>query len=246
MAAENLQGGFGLFEQGIVAASSIMCGGQPCSLAPRHTQLRLERVGRVGRPWLRGLAAHGGCRKRKAQTAELRKDMQAEQTSSHRRSSDASCWSHMGCALTGAGGLGSHAGCSRSVKPCLRMVKISGPAAPPYLSRMGGIVGVEPVGYEPPSDCDLVDYGDATRASCRPRRHRAPAAPRPRRPRRGRLIPGTVIGPGVPEAGRAARSEILTGCATEGLVALCNHAECGRSVRFACAHGYDDDDRRYR
>ena len=26
----------------------------------------------------------------------------------------------------------------------------------------GGIVGVEPVGYEPPSDCDLVDYGDAT------------------------------------------------------------------------------------
>ena len=25
-----------------------------------------------------------------------------------------------------------------------------------------GIVGVEPVGYEPPSDCDLVDYGDAT------------------------------------------------------------------------------------
>jgi imidazolonepropionase-like amidohydrolase len=26
----------------------------------------------------------------------------------------------------------------------------------------GGIVGVEPVGYEPPSDCELVDYGDAT------------------------------------------------------------------------------------
>jgi imidazolonepropionase-like amidohydrolase len=25
-----------------------------------------------------------------------------------------------------------------------------------------GIVEVEPVGYEPPSDCDLVDYGDAT------------------------------------------------------------------------------------
>jgi imidazolonepropionase-like amidohydrolase len=26
----------------------------------------------------------------------------------------------------------------------------------------GGIVGVEPVGYEPPSDCELVAYGDAT------------------------------------------------------------------------------------
>jgi imidazolonepropionase-like amidohydrolase len=26
----------------------------------------------------------------------------------------------------------------------------------------GGIVGVEPVGYEPPSDFELVDYGDAT------------------------------------------------------------------------------------
>jgi len=25
-----------------------------------------------------------------------------------------------------------------------------------------GIIGVEPVGYEPASDCDLVDYGDAT------------------------------------------------------------------------------------
>jgi len=25
-----------------------------------------------------------------------------------------------------------------------------------------GIIGVEPVRYEPPSDCDLVDYGDAT------------------------------------------------------------------------------------
>jgi imidazolonepropionase-like amidohydrolase len=25
-----------------------------------------------------------------------------------------------------------------------------------------GIVGVEPVGYEPPSDCELLDYGDAT------------------------------------------------------------------------------------
>jgi imidazolonepropionase-like amidohydrolase len=25
-----------------------------------------------------------------------------------------------------------------------------------------GIIGVEPVAYEPPSDCDLVDYGDAT------------------------------------------------------------------------------------
>jgi len=81
-----------------------------------HTQPRLERVGRVGRPWLRGLAAHGGCRKRKVQTAERRRDMQAEQTYSHRRSSDASCWSHMGCALTGAGGLGSHAGCAGSVK----------------------------------------------------------------------------------------------------------------------------------
>jgi hypothetical protein len=81
-----------------------------------HTQPRLERVGRVGRPWLRGLAAHGGCRKRKVQTAERQRDMQAEQTSSHRRTSDASCWSHMGCALRGAGGLGSHAACSRSVK----------------------------------------------------------------------------------------------------------------------------------
>jgi cytosine/adenosine deaminase-related metal-dependent hydrolase len=26
----------------------------------------------------------------------------------------------------------------------------------------GRIVGVEPVAYEPPSDCELVDYGDAT------------------------------------------------------------------------------------
>jgi hypothetical protein len=26
----------------------------------------------------------------------------------------------------------------------------------------GGIVGVEPVASEPPSDCELLDYGDAT------------------------------------------------------------------------------------
>ena len=26
----------------------------------------------------------------------------------------------------------------------------------------GGIVGVEPMAYEPPSDCELVDYGKAT------------------------------------------------------------------------------------
>jgi hypothetical protein len=25
----------------------------------------------------------------------------------------------------------------------------------------GGVVGVEPVAYEPPSDCELVDYGNA-------------------------------------------------------------------------------------
>ncbi len=30
------------------------------------------------------------------------------------------------------------------------------------LLEEGRIVGVEPVGYEPPSDCELVDYGDAT------------------------------------------------------------------------------------
>jgi hypothetical protein len=40
-------------------------------------------------------------------------------------------------------------------------------------------------------------------------------------------------GQGAPEAGRAARYEILTGCATGGVVALCNHAECGISVHFA-------------
>ena len=56
-----------------------------------HTQPRLERVGRVGGPWLRGLAAHGGCRKRKVQTAERGK-MHADQSSSHRRSSDVSSW----------------------------------------------------------------------------------------------------------------------------------------------------------
>ena len=30
------------------------------------------------------------------------------------------------------------------------------------LIEEGRIVGVEPVAYEPPSDCELVDYGNAT------------------------------------------------------------------------------------
>ena len=30
------------------------------------------------------------------------------------------------------------------------------------LVQDGGIVGVEPVGYAPPSDCELLDYGNAT------------------------------------------------------------------------------------
>jgi imidazolonepropionase-like amidohydrolase len=36
------------------------------------------------------------------------------------------------------------------------------PGGATVLLEEGRIVRVEPVGYEPPSDCELVDYGDAT------------------------------------------------------------------------------------
>ena len=110
-----------MFEEGIVGASSIMCGGQPCSLAPRPHS-----------------AASGAC-------------WTSRSTVATRPSS-----------TRGAGGLGSHAGCSGSVKtmPSHGEDFRSGGATVPV--EDGGIVGVEPVGYEPPSDCDLVDYGDAT------------------------------------------------------------------------------------
>jgi hypothetical protein len=53
-------------------------------------------------------------------------------------------------------------------------------------------------------------------------------------------------GQGLPEAGRAASRRSWQDALPEGLVALCHHAERGRSARVACAHGCDDDDRRYR
>ncbi len=68
----------------------------------------------------------------------------------------------MGCAGDRAGRLGSHAVCSRSVQITHSMVRISGPVVPRCWSRMVAFVGVEPVGYAPPSDCELLDYGNAT------------------------------------------------------------------------------------
>ena len=67
----------------------------------------------------------------------------------------------MGSALTGAGGLGSHTVCLRSVQPMPSTAKISGLVVHCPLEN-GRIIGVEPVGYQPPSDCELVDYGNAT------------------------------------------------------------------------------------
>lgn len=105
-----------MFEEGIVAASSIMCGGQPCSLAPR------PHSAASGACWTsRSTVATRPSGTRRLPEAEgsdgrASEGHAVEQTSCHRRSSDASCWSHMGCALRGAGGLGSHAACSRSVK----------------------------------------------------------------------------------------------------------------------------------
>jgi imidazolonepropionase-like amidohydrolase len=47
---------------------------------------------------------------------------------------------------------------------CSRSVQVKGFRAGggTVLTEEGRIVGVEPMGYEPPSDCELVDYGNAT------------------------------------------------------------------------------------
>jgi imidazolonepropionase-like amidohydrolase len=64
--------------------------------------------------------------------------------------------------LTGAGRLGSHAVCSRSVQNHAFDGEDFRAGGATVLVDDAGIVGVEPLRYEPPSDCDLVDYGDAT------------------------------------------------------------------------------------
>src|SRR5918994_1207979 len=47
-----------------------------------------------------------------------------------------------------------------------------------------------------------------------------------------------VFGPGLPKLGEPQGRRSCQDALPEGLVALCNHAECGRSARVACAHGY--------
>ena len=67
----------------------------------------------------------------------------------------------MGSALTGAGGLGSHTVCLRSVQIMPSMAKISGlvvHCAPRERAHHRSRAGR----YQPPSDCELVDYGNAT------------------------------------------------------------------------------------
>jgi imidazolonepropionase-like amidohydrolase len=67
----------------------------------------------------------------------------------------------MGSALTGAGRLGSHAVCAIRANHAFDGEDFRAGGAT-VLVDDAGIVGVEPLRYEPPSDCDLVDYGDAT------------------------------------------------------------------------------------